>query len=338
MNRRAVLRCLTAAILFGASTPAASELAGHVNAFTLAGLLYLGAGLAVLPATAARPPTWRALRRAAPRLTMAVVVGGAVAPVLLAAGLARTPAATASLLLNLELVATVVLAALLFHEHLGGRVVTGTALVGVGGVVMTWSAPEFRVGALLVAGACVCWAVDNCVTAGMDQVAPHHVTMAKAVIAGSVNVALGLAVATPPSVGQIAGALLIGMLGYGVSITLWVTGARDLGAARGQLIFAIAPFVGAGIAWAVLGEPVLVSQVMALGLAIVGVSTVLNSAHLHEHRHVPIDHHHEHAHDDHHHEHAHSGETPRHAHAHHHSELVHAHPHVPDIHHKHQHG
>jgi hypothetical protein len=158
--------------------------------------------------------------------------------------------------------------------------------------------------------------------------------MAKGIVAGSANLALGLIIAAPPSPGQLFAALAIGAIGYGLSITLWVTGARDLGAARGQLIFAIAPFVGAVIAWAVLGVPVTTAQLVALGLALVGVSAVLNSSHLHEHHHVPLEHEHEH---DNHHDHDHPGDVERHVHLHRHRELVHAHPHVPDLHHRHEH-
>jgi drug/metabolite transporter (DMT)-like permease len=328
-----------AAILFGASAPAASTLAGDVNAFTLAGLLYVGAALAVLPATLLNPPRRRPLRRATPRLAGAVLTGGAIAPVLLAAGLARTPAATASLLLNLELVATVALAALVFHEHIGRPVALGTSLVVGAGCILTWSAaPQFRGGAILIVGACLCWAIDNCLTAGLDQLASHHITLAKGAVAGSANFALGLALAGWPTGGQVVAALVIGLFGYGLSITLWIAGARELGAARGQLIFAIAPFVGAIIAWTALGEPVLASQLVALVPALVGVSTVLRSAHVHEHRHTTQEHDHEHAHDDLHHGHRHTTDVERHAHSHSHRELIHAHPHVPDLHHRHEHS
>jgi drug/metabolite transporter (DMT)-like permease len=334
-----VLRCVVAAVLFGVSAPAASELAGRVDAFALGGLLYVGAALAVLPLSLVRPPSYRALRRGGGQLAVAVIVGGAIGPVLFAAGLARTPAATASLLLNLELVATVLLAAVVFHEHVGSRVASGTALVVTGGAVLAWSStPELRLGALLVVAACVCWGVDNCVTAGLDELAPHHITMAKGLVAGTVNLGIGLLVATVPSIGSIVAALVIGAFGYGLSITLWVAGARDLGAARAQLIFATAPFVGAVIAWMVLGESVTSAQAVAVVLAATGVAAVLNSAHLHEHHHHAVDHDHEHGHDDGHHDHVHLDVLAgRHQHPHHHGELVHSHPHVPDLHHRHQH-
>jgi drug/metabolite transporter (DMT)-like permease len=340
VNRTAVVRCLIAAVLFGASAPAASELAGHVDAFALGGLLYVGAALAVLPATVLHPPTARALRRGGRQLALAVLVGGGAGPVLLAAGLARTPAATASLLLNLELVATVLLAAIFFHEHIGSRVAGGTALVVAGGVVLAWSStPELRLGALLIVSACVCWGVDNCVTASLDDLAPHHITMTKGVVAGVVNLTIGLLIARPPELGSVIAALIIGALGYGLSITLWVAGARDLGAARAQLIFATAPFVGAAIAWTVLGETITAAQIAAVVLAAVGVAAVLDSAHLHEHEHRPVEHDHEHDHDDLHHRHDHAESAAgRHHHLHRHEQLVHSHPHVPDLHHRHEHS
>jgi hypothetical protein len=134
VSRRGILRCSLAAILFGISAPAASQLAGDMGAFTLAGLLYLGAAIAVVPFVGRVRPSRRALERSAARLATAVVLGGAVGPVLLAAGLSNAPAATASLLLNLELVFTTMLAMLVFREHIGSRLVAGTTLVVAAGM------------------------------------------------------------------------------------------------------------------------------------------------------------------------------------------------------------
>src|SRR5687767_6639867 len=104
--RLGVLRCAVAAGLFGATTPLAARIADDTSAPVLAGLLYLGAATAVLPIVGRRRVERAAVRRGAGRLAAAVVAGGLVGPLLLAAGLALTPGATASLLLNLELVAT----------------------------------------------------------------------------------------------------------------------------------------------------------------------------------------------------------------------------------------
>lgn len=341
-------RCALAAVLFGLSAPIASRLAGDLGPFTLAGLLYVGAALATLVPTVRRPPTVRSLQRGARPLAVAVVVGGALGPLALAGGLQRTTAATASLLLNLELVFTTILAGLVFKEHIGRRVAGGTAVVVVAGVVLGWSGtPEARWGALLVAAACLCWAIDNSVTAALDELAPVHITFVKGLIAGSANLAIGLVVDGAPPAGVTLAAVAVGAVGYGLSITLWVEGARDLGAARGQLVFASAPFIGAVASWVALGETAGAREVVAATLAGVGVLSVMRSDHQHDHVHAPTDHDHAHAHDDGHHDHEHteSGESltddgafpGRHHHPHAHDAIVHSHPHVPDLHHRHQH-
>ena len=329
-------------MLFGISAPAASRLAGDLGAFTLAGLLYLGAAIAVLPVVGRRRPSVDAVKRSGRRLATAVVLGGAVGPALLAAGLSHAPAATASLLLNLELVFTTVLAYFVFKEHVGRRVVIGTALVVVAGVVLGWSGDaDLRWGVLLIAGACLCWGVDNCVTANLDELAPAHITFVKGVIAGGANLSIGLAFGGSANSTAVVAALIVGAFGYGVSITLWVAGARDLGAARGQLVFATAPFIGALVAWTAFADDVTTREVVSLGIAAIGVSFVLRTDHLHDHRHVAVEHDHEHRHDDAHHEHQHadgSTASARHQHRHSHEQLVHAHPHVPDLHHRHDHA
>jgi drug/metabolite transporter (DMT)-like permease len=274
-------------------------------------------------------------------LAVAIVAGGAVGPALLTAGLVDTPAATASLLLNMELVATVVLAATLFREHLGRTMIAAALLVTAAGVLLVWEPGQsVSLGALLIVGACACWGLDNSVTSRIDQVSPQHVTFLKGIVAGSVNLALGLVISGAGNVSgrSIVGALVVGALGYGASITLWVRGAQQLGAARGQLIFASAPFLGAVLSWVLLSDAIETVQLVALGIAAVGVGVSLRSDHLHEHHHHVMVHTHEHTHDDGHHEHAHAdGFEGRHSHVHEHRELAHAHPHVPDLHHRHDH-
>lgn len=344
-SRTGVIRCLVAAALFGISAPLASVLAGDMSAAALAGLLYLGAGIAVAPAVLRHRPEPAAVRAAWKPLSVAVVAGGALGPLLLVAGLARIDAATASILLNLELVATVALAATLFREHLGRRLLVGAALVTVGGALLVWQpGAELSTGALLIAAACACWGLDNCVTARIDHVSPETVVLAKGLVAGSFNLALGLTIAGEGMNGltlaHVAGALVIGALGYGLSITLWVKGARDLGAARGQVIFATAPFIGAMVAWTFLDDPVTAAQIAAAVLAAIGVALSIDTTHEHLHHHDPTEHDHDHDHRDGHHDHDHpelERMPGRHAHPHGHREVVHAHPHLPDLHHRHPH-
>jgi hypothetical protein len=163
----------------------------------------------------------------------------------------------------------------------------------------------------------------------------------KGVVAGGANLAIGLTVAgvgATTDALDVMAALAIGAAGYGLSITLWVKGARDLGAARGQVIFSFAPFIGALIAWTVLDDPFSSIQGVAVLLAATGVAVSLRSGHDHGHHHHAVAHDHEHTHDDDHHTHSHDdGFTGRHTHPHEHHEIVHMHVHVPDLHHRHDH-
>jgi drug/metabolite transporter (DMT)-like permease len=341
VTRPGVRDCALAAVLFGASTPAASVIADDVAPLVLAGLLYLGAALAVSPWWLGRPPAADALRRNRSGLVVAIVAGGAAGPALLTAGLVHTTASTASLLLNLELVFTVVSAATLFREHLGRDMVLAAGLVTIAGLLLVWQPnASATLDALLIVGACACWGLDNSVTSRIDQVSPQHVTFLKGIVAGSVNLALGLIIGGAAGVdgGALIGALAIGALGYGASITLWVRGAQQLGAARGQVIFATAPFVGAMLSWVVLADDVEAVQLVAMAVAALGVGLSLRSAHAHQHRHAGLIHTHAHVHNDGHHDHIHAdGFAGRHTHRHTHDELEHAHTHVPDLHHRHVH-
>ncbi len=336
-----MFRCLAAAALFGAAAPAASVLAGEMPTLVLAGLLYLGAAMAVVPMVARHPPDRHGTRTGWRPLAVAVAFGGSLGPALLIAGLARIPAATGSLLLNFELVATLAVAAVVFHEHLGRRLASAAALVGVAGVLLVWQpGASFDIGGLFVIGACICWGIDNSVTARIDQLSPEHITFAKGAVAGTVNLALGLAIAGTGNIQarQVLAALAVGALGYGASITLWVKGARELGAARGQVIFATAPFIGAVLAWTVLGEVVTPAQLVAVPIVAAGVALSLGTGHEHPHHHDVVVHEHEHVHDDGHHDHVHDGALlGAHTHRHRHDALDHVHDHVPDLHHGHRH-
>ena len=328
--------CVAAAVLFGAATPATKAVLDEGGSpVSLAGLLYLGAALAVAPfADLGRAPVARHGQRR--KLMVAVALGGGIAPVLLVLALDRTPASTVSLLLNLELVATVIIALVFLHEHIGRRAAIGVVAVASAGVVLAGaSGATFVVGALLVACTCVCWGVDNAITASLDGYSPARITFTKGVVAGSVNLVLGIAIDGLPTWRFVAGALVIGALGYGVSITLWITGARLVGAARGQVVFALAPFIGAVLSWLVLDESLSGSFAVAFALSLAGVLLVATGHHGHVHHHEPLEH-----------AHAIDPTDPHHAvgavevldgQRHRHLALRHDHEHLPDIHHRHVH-
>jgi len=336
---------LAAAALFGASTPLCKPLVTMLGPTSLAGLLYLGAAAALAP-VALRGGLAPFARRGAnlARLAGVVVFGGALAPVLLLAALARAPAGSVALWLNLEVVATALLARAFFHEQLGARGALATLLVCGGSVLL--ALPAHAAGTppsalLLVAAACVCWALDNNWTARIDAFTPAQSTFAKGLVAGSVNLALGLAGADGFAPGSAGLALALGAVCYGLSLVLLVGAAQQLGAARSQLAFATASLWGVALAWLLLGEPVLPVQLAAAALMALALALLAKEAHGHWHQHDAVTHRHWHRHDDGHHAHAHpEGQPPARGHSHEHSHLAqaHAHPHPPDLHHRHRHG
>jgi drug/metabolite transporter (DMT)-like permease len=246
-----------------------------------------------------------------------------------------------SLLLNLEMVATAVLGVFVFREHLGPR-----GWLGVGGVVAAGAILAGGGGwpglmaALLVAAACACWGLDNHLTALIDGITPAHSTFFKGSVAGIVNLAIGAA--TDEMTGSLllgATALGVGALSYGASISLYIGSAQQLGATRAQAVFASAPFVGAVLSFALLGEPLGIRHVIAAPLLALSIVLLFRSEHAHAHVHAPLEHVHSHRHDDRHHLHQHDGlpASTRHSHRHRHERLEHAHPHWPDLHHRHDH-
>jgi len=327
-------------------------LVGVIHPAVLAGLLYCGAGIGV--ALLRRLPTGLlrsadaaegTLRRAdVPWLAGAIAAGGVLGPILLMTGLASTDAATASLLLTLEGAATVLLAWFVFRENFDRRIALGMVLLLLGAAILSWSgAPTLAtmLGPAAIAGACVAWGLDNNLTRKVSLADPLQIVQWKGLVAGPINLALGLWAggALPDALsGLLSG--IVGFFGYGVSLALFVLALRHLGAARTSAYFSTAPFLGAVVAIAMLGEA-LSMQLLAAGLLMaIGVWLHLSEHHEHEHLHEPMTHVHPHVHDAHHrHTHA-PGDPPGepHTHVHSHGRFRHAHAHVPDMHHLHRHG
>jgi drug/metabolite transporter (DMT)-like permease len=309
----AVLAALGAAMLFGASTPLAKQFVGDLSALLQAGLLYLGSGVGLFAMRLLRDRRWRApalARSQWPWLLGAIACGGVIAPTLLMLGLARMSAASASLLLNLEGVLTALLAWVVFREATDRRVMSGMFLITLGALLLAWPGASTRLadggsGAALVAGACLCWALDNNLTRQVSNADALFIAGLKGLMAAGVNIGLALVTGQAvPAWSVTAPVLLIGFLGYGLSLTLFVLALRHLGTARTGAYFSAAPFMGAALAVGWFGEATSAlfwgaGMLMAAGLWL----------HL----------------------------TERHSHPHWHGQMQHSHPHFPDIQHRHEH-
>ena len=347
MNKNVVF-ALGAAALFGASTPLAKRLAEGMSPVLLAGLLYAGSGLGLTLVRLLRDGGWKSSglpRQEWPWLLGAVFFGGVLGPVALMLGLNATSGAAASLLLNLEAVLTALIAWGVFKENADRRIVMGMLAIVAGGIVLAWqsgaSGRSGVMGPLWVALACLCWAVDNNLTRRVSASDALFIAGVKGGVAGAVNTALALAFgAALPGLATVAVTMVVGLLGYGISLVLFVLALRGLGTARTGAYFSTAPFLGAVVALLVFSEPSDWPFWVAAGLMALGVWLHLTEHHAHDHTHEVMEHAHEHVHDDHH-QHEHTADVPirdKHSHWHRHTAIRHNHPHYPDIHHRHGHS
>jgi drug/metabolite transporter (DMT)-like permease len=350
---KGALMGLGSAALFGLSAPMSKLLLPTSGPLLLASLLYLGggAGLSLAGAVARLRQSESPGREASlgrkdwPLLAGIILSGGMIGPVLMLVGLERLSGVTTALLLNLEGPFTILLAVLLFGEHLGHRAALAAGFIFCGAVVLGFQAGEVHAdgpGVLAVVGACLSWAVDNNLTQRLSLKDPVAVVRFKALGAGSCMLILVILTghALLPGPGVLAAALALGAASYGLSIVLDLYALRLLGAAREAAYFATAPFLGALVALPLLGERLSPSHLLGGAAMVLGVVLLVRERHAHPHTHESLEHEHLHVHDSHH-QHEHPGMadvTEPHSHAHRHAPLTHDHPHVSDLHHRHKHG
>lgn len=340
-----LVTALASALLFAAATPVSKVLLSGSAPVLLAGLLYIGAAVGVLPVVIAERRHTTSVHydnRSRRLLAGAILCGGVLGPITYLFGLQLAQASSVSLWLNLELVATAVLGHFVFRDHLGKYGWAGVAGVVCAGALLTIGERGQGLAALLVGLACLFWGLDNHFTALIDGITPSRSTLWKGVAAGSFNLVLAIAMgATWPAFSVWSVALIVGALSYGASIALYIASAQQLGATRAQIIFASSPFLAAALSAVFLSEPFGLLHAIAVGVLILSVFLLLKDrqVHEHEHGHDEVEHEHSHRHDDGHHTHTHDGlaASARHSHRHRHEPVRHAHPHWPDLHHRHEH-
>ncbi|HBG47691.1 MAG TPA: EamA family transporter [Deltaproteobacteria bacterium] len=346
-SRFGVVSALIAAAFFGLSTPFAKILAGMMSPLMLAGLLYLGSWAGLCLVSLVRGLNARYVREPGLEkgdyiyLVGSIAAGGIAAPILLILGLKGSAGSVASLILNVEVVFTALIASFVFKEEVGRRVWCAAGLMLIAGSVLTTGpspAGWFRInaGPVLVAGAALMWSIDNNLTRRLSHKDPFLIARIKGLAAGTASLFLALvANENIPEPAPLASALILGALSYGVSLVFFVYALRHLGAARTGAYFGIAPFVGMAASIVVLGEPVTLMLAAAFVFMAGGLWLVMKEFHAHMHTHEALSHEHSHVHDEHH-DHEEGTEVP-HSHHHEHGAMAHSHAHVPDLHHFHKH-
>lgn len=346
MKKIAIIAGLLSGLLFGIATPFSKLLLANLNSFQLAGLLYIGAGIAMIPAILKTGSQLRLLfnRSNLIRTIGIILFGGLLGPLLLMIGLRAADAASVSIWLNMELVATAILGVLIFKDSLDKFTWIGVGFTICAGVITSMGeGVSGLTSALLITAACFCWGVDNHLTALTDGATPQAVTFIKGMVAGAVNLLIGISIADSNFVfnNAVFAALIVGGFSYGLSIVLYVTSAQNIGATRGQILFSTAPLWGVILSYVFFQDTFHWTHLISILFLIIAVIVINLNAHKHKHQHEVLEHIHYHTHEDGHHDHVHENDNLNtekgHSHLHVHKSIMHEHPHYPDLHHRHPH-
>ena len=348
MNKKPILYILISASLFGLSSPLAKLLLKDISPITLAGLLYLGAflGLFLYSLVAKKKSSGSKIqqlgKRDLPWLLGAILAGGVIAPISQMIGLNLISGFSVSLLLNMEGVATAIIAVFFFRENTGKRLWFALLCMTVAGIFLSWNPEQSKfniAGPLLILLAVVCWGIDNNLTRQISDRNPVQITYIKGLVGGLISISVALILGKPLSWDyRFPLALLLGAMSYGISLVFFIKALAGLGSSRTGAFFSLGPFVGAIASIIILRD--WMGWVMFPAMALMGLGAWLISSekHQHLHTHPAVTHVHMHKHDDMHHLHKHPEGTPEpHSHEHTHEELRHIHAHWPDTQHRHIH-
>lgn len=268
-----------AAALYAVNSPFSKLLLDHMPPTLMAGFLYIGAGIgmvfiALLQRLRKQPPQGERMTMKLLPYTVAMIVLDIAAPIFLLMGLSATTAANASLLNNFEIVATAIIALVIFREAISPRLWTGILFVTLSCAVLSFediSAFRFSTGSLFVLLACVCWGIENNCTRRLSACDPLLIVLLKGIFSGSASVIIGLCLGERLGAWwSILAVLAVGFVAYGLSIFCYVYAQRSLGAARTSAYYAVAPFIGTGLSLLIFRELPPYTYFIALALMIIG--------------------------------------------------------------------
>lgn len=346
-NINSIALAILAAALYGISSPISKLLLVKISPALMASLLYIGAGIGALIINSInRLGKKNEIEAKLTTREMPYVIGMVLldiaAPVCLMLGLTRATPANVSLLNNFEIVATAIIALLIFKETIGKRMWIAISLITIASIILSFedlSSFSFSIGSIFVIIACVCWGFENNCTRMMSLKDPLKIVVIKGFGSGIGSLIIALSLRQYSSdIIYILMALLLGSISYGLGIYLYIKAQRELGAARTSAYYAVAPFIGVILSIIIFNENITLSFIMALAIMILGAYFAAVEKHNHSHIHNEITHEHRHSHSDNHHNHIHNYKVSgEHSHVHTHEKIEHNHKHTPDMHHIHSH-
>lgn len=294
---KAIMFAFLAAVFYAINVPISKVLLQHVGPTTMAALLYLGAGIGIgMMSLFNKKDREKAesLTKAELPYIVGMIVLDIAAPIFLMLGISYGSSANASLLGNFEIVATTVIALILFKEAVTKRLWLAIGLITLSSILLSFEGTDsfhFSYGSLLVIMATVCWGLENNCTRELSSKSTYQIVMLKGLCSGLGALVISLIKKESfPGFGYIAIALALGFVAYGLSIFMYVRAQNVLGAAKTSAYYAVNPLIGALLAFVFLSESlswmyVIALIVMVIGSALVVVDTFI-CQHDHEHQHT----------------------------------------------------
>ena len=294
---KAIMFAFLAAVFYAINVPISKVLLQHVGPTTMAALLYLGAGIGIgMMSLFNKKDREKAesLTKAELPYIVGMIVLDIAAPIFLMLGISYGSSANASLLGNFEIVATTVIALILFKEAVTKRLWVAIGLITLSSILLSFEGTDsfhFSYGSLLVIMATVCWGLENNYTRELSSKSTYQIVMLKGLCSGLGALVISLIKKESfPGFGYIAIALALGFVAYGLSIFMYVRAQNVLGAAKTSAYYAVNPLIGALLAFVFLSESlswmyVIALIVMVIGSALVVVDTFIRQ-HDHEHQHT----------------------------------------------------
>lgn len=276
---KGVFLAILAAALYALNAPLSKILLNYMPSTLMAGFLYVGAGLGMLIIAFAKKlrktdKTEAKLTKAELPFTLAMILLDIAAPIFLLLGLKTTSSASASLLNNFEIVATAIVALMLFKEKISLRLWLGIGFVTVSCFILSledFSEIRFSYGALFILLACLCWGLENNCTRKISSKDPLQIVLLKGIFSGSGSIVIGLCIGESITVlWSVFAVLVVGFVAYGLSIFFYVYAQRLLGAARTSAYYAVAPFIGTLLSIVIFRELPHYTYFIALAFMIVG--------------------------------------------------------------------
>lgn len=282
-NIKAIVYAIAAAVFYALNVPCSKMLLDKVAPTYMAAFLYLGAGIGVgimyLFHHNSEEPGERLEKKDMP-YTVGMVLLDIIAPILLMLGVKLGTSANASLLGNFEIVATTLIALLIFNEKISKKLWAAIGLITLSSIILSFGGKgsfTFSVGSLLVLGATVCWGLENNCTRSISDKSTYQIVTIKGFGSGTGSLIVALIIGEQlPDIKFILPAVLLGYVAYGLSIFTYIRAQKTLGAAKTSAYYAIAPFIGAFLSFVILKDSLTAAYIIALTVMIVGTVFVVS--------------------------------------------------------------